>query len=667
MNPIFHLLPTATTSAIPMGPTNSGAPVQANVPAPTAPAASAQQPSWWEKLLPAAGGVLGGILGIPGDLFSGGVSSVAGAAGGGAIGQAIENKLTGKSAIQANDLTSGVENGVGDLVGLGAGKVVAGLGGGLSKVGTDAAAKVTEENATDAASKEALDNAAATKLNYGGISNKVQSMLDLGKNQKFVTDMGFDATNPYEMQKVGQGASELNNVYDHALQQAPDVNMGDFNKSVLESMRASGAKDLTSTNSPVGQAISDFTKKSGLDITPQMKATDVRQLQQAVGRQIGNQENIISNAELNGQYNAEAHSQVQTLQDLYGQLGDKIKTPEVDNAIKSFQVTDADRQGLVAKYGDKLGNQVADTIGNAKSADDLLGPMQQFTKMNKASQMAIDDIENVTASPRAEARTKFVTNGGVATPTKINGDPTILDAIEGASKATGHPASTVVSVANKLHKAGVTPKIAEGMGTVLGKTAPLIAPTTTALANAPNVAAQSNSAIPSNVGAMAPTGQPGEAPMTPQAPAAANPYGTIIPALEAQDILAPSVYGSSAGSTLSSILPAYQKQQLAGDVVGNLAPTFANAGGAQGTGGGFLNSLIGKLVPGSAQSTYLNEQQAAAAQLAAVLGIPLQQAMALVPSMMSNQGVAGQQQAGLSSVLNTLTPSMVGAQPAPAQ
>lgn len=625
---------------------------------------AAKQPSWWEKLLPTAGGVLGGIVGIPGDLLSGGAASVAGATGGAALGQMLENKLDGKSVLGTNDLTSGVENGVGDLVGLGAGKVVGALGEGLANVGTKAGVKAAGDAADEAATKDALDAATATKLNYGGISDNVQNMLDLGKNQKFVDSMGFNSTDPYDMQKVGQAAGELNNVYDHALQSAPKVQMGDFNKTVLDSMRATGAKDLTSTNSPVSQALADFTKKSGMDVTPEMDAVNVRQLQQAVGRQIGNQENIISNAELNGQYNADAHSQLNTLQDLYGQLGDKIKTPEVNTAIANSTVTDADRQGLVSKYGDKLGNHVADTIGNAKNADDLLQPLQQFTKMNKASQMAVDDIENVTASPRAVARAKFQATGGVAIPAK-NGGQTVLDSIEAGSKATGHPAAHIVSAANKLHKAGFTAPIAKGMGTVLSKTAPLIAPTTTALANGPNIAAAGASAIPSSDGtagasSMIPptaTGVPGAAaPLTPLQQAIANAEASM----SAPGASLTPGYGSDV-SALNSLVPLQQKNTLAADTVSNLAPSFANAGGAQGLGGGLLSRLTA-LIPGTAAHTYQAQQQAAAAQLAAILGISPQAAAAMLPQLMQSQQVAGQQQQGVNSVLGTLSPGMAPAQ-----
>ena len=79
------------------------------------------------------------------------------------------------------------------------------------------------------ASKGVVNDATATNLNYGGIGSKMQDALELGKSQQFVKSMGYDPTNPYDMGKVADSVSHLNDVYDRALQNSPDVKMGDFN------------------------------------------------------------------------------------------------------------------------------------------------------------------------------------------------------------------------------------------------------------------------------------------------------------------------------------------------------------------------------------------------------------------------------------------------------
>lgn len=648
-----------------------------------APAGAPDNSPWWQKILPTAGGILGGIVGIPGDLFSGGLSSVAGATAGGALGQGLENLLSGKNPVDANDLSSGIENGVGQLVGGGVGKVVGALGSGLAGAGEKGVQAIADNAAADAAAKSAIDDATATKLNYGGIHDNTANALELGKSQQFVKGMGFDHTNPYDMQKVGNGGQELNNVYDRALTNAAPVETTDINKAIFPSTTANAAKltpaevaqlEASGVNpeaiktaqvtggqpavtidpsSPTGQALADFSKQTGVDLThglpANMPATQVRQLQQAIGRQIGNQQTILNNAELNGIDNTAARGELTKLNNLYSQLGDKVKTPEVNTAVGAAQVSDADRAGLVAKYGDSLGNHIADTVNNAKSADDLLGPMQDFTKMSRASRMAINDIENVTNSPRALARTKFAVNGGVVTPGAVSaGNPTV-DAVTAAATASGHPVGAVLNVANKIHKAGLTPQIAKGLGNVMQRTAPLVAPATVAAAGLPTMAGAQGSAIP--------TGAGGDQSMQPGQPQAVNPVNSVLDKV----LFSLSQPGASLTPGYSSMVQAAQalapsslQQEQAAGAVSALAPTYANAGGAQGFGNGLLSKLTA-MVPGTAANTYQNQQQAAAAQLAKVLGITPEAAMAMLPQLMQSQQTAIPQQQATGGILSTLT------------
>ena len=71
-------------------------------PTPAAPAQTGSQPSWWERLLPTAGGVLGSI---GGSFLSPILGTAAGGAAGGALGKELENKLTGETGGVA---TSGI-------------------------------------------------------------------------------------------------------------------------------------------------------------------------------------------------------------------------------------------------------------------------------------------------------------------------------------------------------------------------------------------------------------------------------------------------------------------------------------------------------------------------------------------------------------------------------
>lgn len=144
------------------------------------------QPSWWEKLLPTAGGIVGGILGVPGDLLSGGAASVGGAALGGAAGQSLENLITHKNPIQANDVSSGIENGAGELVGEGVSK----LFGAGAKAITGALGKTVEGRAADAATQAATDQASKDATDQLASKNgEIQRVADEFKVQPGTGDL----------------------------------------------------------------------------------------------------------------------------------------------------------------------------------------------------------------------------------------------------------------------------------------------------------------------------------------------------------------------------------------------------------------------------------------------------------------------------------------------
>jgi hypothetical protein len=127
----------------------------------------------------------------------------------------------------------------------------------------------------------------------------------------------------------------------------------------------------------------------------------------------------------------------------------------------------------------------------------------------------------------------------------------------------------------------------------------------------------------------------------------AHSYQDLINAMEAQAVLAPSM-GGGASSFLSQIAPQLQKNQLALSAINGVPGSFANAGGAQGTGG--IMSKISGLIPGTAAHTYNAQQHAAAAQLAQAMGISPEAAMGLLPQLMQNQGTAGMTQGILSNM-----------------
>jgi hypothetical protein len=616
--------------------------------------------NWLTHLLPTIGSIGGGILG--GFATAGLGGEVAGGAGGAALGKTLENALEGKHAIQGSDVTAGLEGGigtgVGGLVGKALGKgaeLLAGRAGGIT---ADAAAQDTAKTA----SQDAIDAANATKNNFGSISDRMQGkdQLALGTNQKILDGLGYDSNDPYAMRSAAQagndpsGGLSLNSVYDEALQGAKPVNMSGFGNDTYKLLQNSGTDDLST--SPLGKVLSDFNGRTGstygngntVNLPDDMSATDVRKLQQSVGKELGNQKTLINNATNNGITNAGAETAHNTLGQLYDDLGAKIKTPEVDQSIAARVTTPEERAQLVSKFGDTHGNQIADTIDNSKSADDLLSPMKSYTQMGHASDMAIDDLENKTATARNVARVKGDVTDNAPAPTQ---QPSVLDiahpiasggnilgmAVKSAAHAKDNPA-----ILNTLSRiGGLASKLAPAAGSVV--------------ATSPNLVAD-------------PVGQPGTALSGTMGGTMNNTNGmtatgTVDPN-SLQGILAKYMQMgtvdpyllSSTSPVVQALAPQVQKQNLLASELGALPSSYDNAGGAQGLGGIFSHFITG-LIPGTPANTYEHQSQAVAQQLASQLGISPAAAQALVPQLMQNGQSAGITQGILGGMQSQLAPN----------
>jgi hypothetical protein len=618
--------------------------------------------------------VAGGIGGFK-------LGSTGGAAAGGAIGQTAEDALTGKLNLGTLGRAglSGVENGVGSLVGegliKGGGAVVHGLtdwlGKGAAERGAQAAADAAGHATADAA-KAAADRANAFKNNYGSLSARLQQDLKLGSNAKVVDKMGYDATNPADMKTVSNAGLDLNGIYDAALQNAKPVDMSGFGTKIYSDMQKNGITDLGTT--PLGKAISEAQIPLN-EKNLQLPATQVRKLQQSIGIQIGNTQKLINNSEIQGVSNTEAEAQLKNLQDTYKDLGSRIKTPEVNTAIAGTTVSDADRSALVAKYGDKLGNNVADIITNAQSADDLLKPMQRFTQMSHASDMALNDIENAPATARAVARTQ-ADNPVPSKPAQVNASPSLLDALSLGGAPFTHGASLLGLLPHAV-QLGKTPAVQDatlaGIKGITDSAASKIVPTVTragaiAASNLPNEVPQggNGSAIPAAAQVPAPGLATGGGPLQQALQQQVSAQGTLLD----QAGRVPANFGgaglagaaASEGGIVANLAPQVQKQELAGQAVAGLLPSFENAGGAQGTLGGLLTQAT-SAIPGSAANTYQREQSTAAAALASLLGISPAEAAGLLPRLTQDQNTAGTAEQVLRSISGNVNPGSGSAIP----
>lgn len=246
---------------------------------------SNQGGSWWEKLLPTAGSVVGGIGGgILGGLaapFTGGLinpidAGIAGAGLGGGLGKAGQNALTGQSVLQKSDLTQAALGAGGQALGFGAGSVLGKLGGAVfgkaaGKAATDTASDLVGQGGTNTAQ-------AATRT--GGVLPRLERDLFRGQFAKGTlskslgdsinTNYGIsDATQIPDIANMITGSAQgggavLNKAVEKALMKtAPGVDVGDLYSEQLGSGIANDlVKGETSISPNAGNKILASVNKS---------------------------------------------------------------------------------------------------------------------------------------------------------------------------------------------------------------------------------------------------------------------------------------------------------------------------------------------------------------------------------------------------------------------
>lgn len=619
--------------------------VQANAassvqqPQPQAQPQSTQQPqqqggggNWFTHLLPTAGGILGGIVGGAADVGSLGllapvINPITGAAVGGALGQAGENAASGKNPLSSNDLTSGLESGVGELAGGVAGKVL-GKGADLlaSKAGaiTDAS-KAAADSASD--DQAALDKIAATKNNYGGIKPGVQSSNNLQGNMDLLDSYGVDSTDPQAMQNSSKGGLFINNIDENALQAGSPIKTSDLISS----------KDITTASPEEQQALVNagiITPEGRLPAT--VTPVQANKFAQDLNGQMRSMQGLADNAFKNGDvvnYNA-ANGQLKDLTDKYNAVQKLASTPEVDATIAARTITPEEKAGLVEQYGQSQADAIEKSVNEAQTHADLVKAKLPYAQMNTLSKQALSDMK-APATARGVARGKMGLDDGTAEPERQT--PGITHAI---ASGNGKVVPTVLHLAKNASTNPTLLNTLSRMGALTAKVAPTAG---VIAANAGNMGAAPVAVTGQQGGTMGAVMQPQQNPLD-------QLYQTLLTQYNAGGDI-----GANAGSltsALAGLAPQVQKQNLVAGELSAIPGQFANAGGAQGTGG--ILSRISGLIPGTAANNYQNDQTGAAQALAAQLGISPQAAMGLLPQLMNNQATAGQNTGVLSQLTGQL-------------
>lgn len=606
--------------------------------------------NWFTHLLPTAGGILGGLVGSVGDLAGpvGVATTVGGATAGGALGQSLENDLEGKKVIQGNDVTSGLENGVGDLVGLGAGKAI---GAGADLLGKRATSLIGDQASQDA-SKAAVDNAQNLKNAYADVSPGLQKAYDAEGQKNLVTSFGLDPTNPEHLLQTSSNANDvLNSNLNDVLSNSGTRDLSDYNDIVK---KAVGESDNT-----LGSSDPTALKKGQLGPSNSLASKLVQQLQQQgmgtvnatsdpiqVRGLISRLQGLAADAKpgvsaITGAKDPDQVAAYNSINDVVGQLKDRLYNNDVvKQGVSGLQ---GNLQASDVGGSQELADHLNNILSSAKEGQDLLTPMSNFTNMSKLGN-ELQNAQKIVGSPAALARAKVEAGAGLP---EANTNP-VSSAKSFHSIVTGDGGT----VSKALQLAGHSVNNAPLLNTLsrMGKLTASVAPTAGVMAaNAPNLGA---APVASPTAAISPEGGTMGA-MNPQAMQQPQmPLNQVYGTLLAQEQAAPTVLGPQLAGVLGTLAPQLQKNQLASSELSALPASFANAGGAQGTGG--ILSRISGLVPGTAANTYDQQQQAAANSIANALGITPQAAMGLLPQLMQNQQSAGINQGVLGQLTGQL-------------
>jgi hypothetical protein len=619
----------------PLNPTQSSTPQTNTSTAPVQPTQPKDSGNFWSTV----GGIALPVLGTLLAPETGGASLLASAALtglGGVVGKAADNAVAGQNPFQTNDLTAGLLNAGGDLVG---GALMKGAGAIANKVIAPAADKVAA-SLVAGQGKGALDNATAQYLSKNGVYD-LKQMAQIA---------------PIVTRENGAFSNAVSNSF---------ANAADKGAAMDLSSLASQGKNLP------GAAIVDAARKAGIA----GDSNALKSIQEYVQGQLEkynagaitqihvNGGGTISNFD-NGVLNAQHPLNVFNMtQDMDRTASQWLKTPNMQaqgNALRNLSnnikdqlygegtsigqtgITDQVRQQALAELEPlkAINPQYYQTKVNELAGANTLGNLRTIQRPDVLASQALD-----TANHLAN------TSGGATLPDLFKvgmpvagfglGGPAGAVAGLAASKIAGAEGTSVAGakVAAKLSDIIGSPtakKVMNTLGRISGVTA----------ANVPGMGAQPVQS-PSILSSL--PGSTGEQGMNQQP----NQLNQLLQAMQAEAILAPDL-NPGATSLLSSYAPQLQKNAMLKNAIRALPSNFDNAGGAQGVSVGGVRSVLSSFMPGTAANAYQGDVNSIAAQLASALGISTEAAQNLLPGLLQNEATAGQRQSVLGSMVNNL-------------
>lgn len=598
--------------------------------------------NWFTHLLPTIGSVAAPVIGGLLAPATGGLSLLAGAALsglGGAGGKVIENVAENKAPLDQDVLNEGLINGVAG----GAGGLLGKFG---AKVAKNFVAPMAEKAGTSLVAGQgagALTNQDANYLFKNGVTN-LKQMGNIaptvtqgnGAFSNAVTNSlhnAADAGTRIDLSSLGAQAKGLPG--DTVLNAVRDAGIsGDSNsvKSVQEFVQGQLEKynkgGITTVPAPKGGRISSFDN----GVLNAQHPVDALNMTQAMDK--------TANTWLKSS-SPNIQAQGRALQNISSTIKDGLYGP--DSAIAKTGLSDQVKQQALADLeplkaiNPQYHAAKVNELNNAQTIADLRSAQAPDVR----SSIALNSAEHAADTNGGNKVTDILPMGGGAAGFGIGGIPGGIAGYAAGKALESNPAQVAgASLLSKLSKAA-------GSSTAQ-KVIPTVARAgTVAAANLPTMGAGATSR--QGQPTLGDTMQNGQTPGQPGQP---TQYDNLVNAMMAQSVLAPTLAGSSgANSFLSSLAPKLQAQQTLRDMLGGLQTSYENAGGAQGIGG--VGSVLSGLVPGTNANAYNTQAAAAAAQLANTLGISKEEAMGMLPQLMSTGTGYGDKVNNLNSILGS--------------
>lgn len=600
-----------------------------NAPQPSA----GPQPSWWEKLLPTAGGILGGIGGEALDVFGGGV---AGAGIGGALGQELENKLTGKNQ---NVLAAGAENAIGSGVGglLGKGiKAATGVGAGLATKGASklfaAQGPGIGEDLANFATQHLGINDLPTAAKFGEvISGNPDQEVNGGKGlvSNFVQDAAKNDGSTVDLSNLQPAMNGGSKAAQISQSSAKMRNVGTPGTNLTEQLISDNGLNGTNEGNALRSQINgvlgrvdnpgSVSKEDVLGMQKQISgfASDAQQAANRSGASVDTAKAKVLNG-INSNLNSALGFDSMKVDP------DEAKLLAEDIVTNGSGISKSGANAVAKQINDAASSKEGLTVGQLRNMESNMVQLQQTSK---AAMNATDKNFGTSTSSMLPVAGSVIGLGG---------KKSLLGTLGGL--ATASPKADSVA-------SGLASKLASTMGKAnASKVLPIL--TRSAVIGAANLP---------NVGA-SPTNSPQGGNINTGA-AMQNIQSSInqSPIMQTYDtaLTGGLGIGPSYDSAITTLAPEAQKLQQAIPILQQLFSGYNQAGGAQGPLAGGLSKLTG-LIPGTSANAYNQQQGAAASVLSQLLGISPQAAMGIIPQLTQSPGTAATPMAGLSGALGSI-------------